>query len=211
MELSILNVKGEDTGKKVTLSEEIFGIQPNEHVVYLDVKQYLANQRQGTHKAKERGEVNYSTRKIKRQKGTGGARAGSRRSPIMVGGGRIFGPRPRDYGFKINKKTKVLARKSALAAKAQADAVTILENFSFDAPKTKDYLNFLDAHSLTGKKTLLILGEADNNVYLSGRNIPKTKITTASQVNTYELLHADRLLISEPALIVLDNILNRYQ
>ena len=211
MELSILNVKGEDTGKKVTLSEEIFGIQPNEHVVYLDVKQYLANQRQGTHKAKERGEVNYSTRKLKRQKGTGGARAGSRRSPIMVGGGRIFGPRPRDYGFKINKKTKVLARKSVLAAKAQADAVMILENFTFDAPKTKDYLNFLNAHSLTGKKTLLILGEADNNVYLSGRNIPKTKITTASQVNTYELLHADRLLISEPALIVLDNILNRYQ
>lgn len=211
MELSILNVKGEDTGKKVTLSEEIFGIQPNEHVVYLDVKQYLANQRQGTHKTKERGEVNYSTRKLKRQKGTGGARAGSRRSPIMVGGGRIFGPRPRDYGFKINKKTKVLARKSVLAAKAQADAVMILENFTFDAPKTKDYLNFLDAHSLTGKKTLLILGEADNNVYLSGRNIPKTKITTASQVNTYELLHADRLLISEPALIVLDNILNRYQ
>jgi len=211
MELSILNVKGEDTGKKVTLSEEIFGIQPNQHVVYLDVKQYLANQRQGTHKAKERGEVNYSTRKLKRQKGTGGARAGSRRSPIMVGGGRIFGPRPRDYGFKINKKTKVLARKSALAAKAQADAVMILENFTFDAPKTKDYLNFLSAHSLTGKKTLLILGEADHNVYLSGRNIPKTKITTASQVNTYELLHADRLLISEPALIVLDNILNRYQ
>ncbi|GHB53430.1 50S ribosomal protein L4 [Persicitalea jodogahamensis] len=211
MELSILNVKGEDTGKKVTLSEEIFGIEPNEHVVYLDVKQYLANQRQGTHKAKERGEVNYSTRKLKRQKGTGGARAGSRRSPIMVGGGRIFGPRPRDYGFKINKKTKVLARKSVLAAKAQANAVMILENFTFDAPKTKDYLQFLDAHSLTGKKTLLILGEADNNVYLSGRNIPKTKITTASQVNTYELLHADRLLISEPALIVLDNLLNRYQ
>ena len=211
MELSILNVKGEDTGKKVTLSDEIFGIRPNEHVVYLDVKQYLANQRQGTHKAKERGEVNYSTRKLKRQKGTGGARAGSRRSPIMVGGGRFFGPRPRDYGFKINKKTKVLARKSVLAAKAQADAVMILENFTFDAPKTKDYLNFLDAHSLTGKKTLLILGEADNNVYLSGRNIPKTKITTAAQVNTYELLHADRLLISEPALIVLDNILNRYQ
>jgi len=211
MELSILNVKGEDTGKKVTLSEEIFGIRPNEHVVYLDVKQYLANQRQGTHKAKERGEVNYSTRKLKRQKGTGGARAGSRRSPIMVGGGRIFGPRPRDYGFKINKKTKVLARKSALAAKAQENAVMILENFTFDAPKTKDYLNFLAAHSLTGKKTLLILGEADSNVYLSGRNIPKTKITTASQVNTYELLHADRLLISEPALIVLDNILNRYQ
>ncbi len=211
MELSILNVKGEDTGKKVTLSEEIFGIKPNEHVVYLDVKQYLANQRQGTHKAKERGEVNYSTRKLKRQKGTGGARAGSRRSPVMVGGGRIFGPRPRDYGFKINKKTKVLARKSVLAAKAQANAVMILENFTFEVPKTKDYLQFLDAHSLTGKKTLLILGEADNNVYLSGRNIPKTKITTASQVSTYELLHADQLLISEPALIVLDNILNRYE
>jgi large subunit ribosomal protein L4 len=208
MELSVINIKGEDTGKKVTLSEEIFGIEPNEHAVYLDVKQYLANQRQGTHKAKERAEVSYSTRKLKRQKGTGGARAGSRKSPVFVGGGRIFGPRPRDYGFKLNKKVKVLARKSALAAKANADSVSIMEEFTFDAPKTKSYLNILNALSLTGKKTLLILAAADENVYLSGRNIPKTKIATADNVNTYDLMNADRLLISEPALSVLENLLN---
>ncbi len=209
MELSVFNIKGEETGSKITLSEEIFGIQPNEHAVYLDVKQYLANQRQGTHKAKERGEVNYTTKKMKKQKGTGGARSGSRRNPILVGGGRIFGPRPRDYSFKLNKKVKVLARKSALAVKAQENAVSILEAFTFDAPKTKSYLNLLSALSLSGKKTLLILGDADKNVYLSGRNIPKTKIMSASDVNTYELLHADRLLICQPALEVLDNLLNR--
>lgn len=209
MELSVINIKGEDTGKKITLSEDIFGIAPNEHAVYLDVKQYLANQRQGTHKSKERAEVNYSTRKLKRQKGTGGARAGSRKSPVFVGGGRIFGPRPRDYGFKLNKKVKVLARKSALASKAQSDAVSILEEFTFDTPRTKSYLEFLNAISMTGKKTLLILGEADKNVYLSGRNIPKTKITTADMVNTYELMHADRLLISAPALDVLETLLNK--
>ncbi|MPR34482.1 50S ribosomal protein L4 [Salmonirosea aquatica] len=209
MELSVINIKGEDTGKKITLSEEIFGITPNEHAVYLDVKQYLANQRQGTHKSKERAEVNYSTRKLKRQKGTGGARAGSRKSPVFVGGGRIFGPRPRDYGFKLNKKVKVLARKSALAAKAQADSVSIVEEFTFDAPRTKSYLEFLNAISVTGQKTLLILGAADKNVYLSGRNIPKTRIMTADMVNTYELLHADRLLISTPALDVLETLLNK--
>ncbi len=209
MELSVFNIKGEETGSKVTLSEEIFGIEPNEHAVYLDVKQYLANQRQGTHKTKERGEVNYTTKKMKKQKGTGGARSGSRRNPILVGGGRIFGPRPRDYSFKLNKKVKVLARKSALAAKAQENAVSVLEAFTFDAPKTKSYLNLLSALSLSGKKTLLILGEADKNVYLSGRNIPKTKIMSASDVNTYELLHADRLLICQPALEVLDNLLNK--
>ena len=209
MELSVINIKGEDTGKKITLSEDIFGIAPNEHAVYLDVKQYLANQRQGTHKSKERAEVNYSTRKLKRQKGTGGARAGSRKSPVFVGGGRIFGPRPRDYSFKLNKKVKVLARKSALAAKAQSNAVSILEEFTFDTPRTKSYLEFLNAISMTGKKTLLILGAADKNVYLSGRNIPKTQITTADMVNTYELMHADRLLISAPALDVLETLLNK--
>ena len=209
MELSVINIKGEDTGKKITLSEEIFGIAPNEHAVYLDVKQYLANQRQGTHKSKERAEVNYSTRKLKRQKGTGGARAGSRKSPVFVGGGRIFGPRPRDYSFKLNKKVKVLARKSALAVKAQSNAVSILEEFTFDTPRTKSYLEFLNAISMTGKKTLLILGAADKNVYLSGRNIPKTQITTADMVNTYELMHADRLLISAPALDVLETLLNK--
>lgn len=209
MELSVLNIKGEDTGKKVTLAESIFSIEPNEHAMYLDVKQYLANQRQGTHKSKERAEVNYSTRKIKRQKGTGGARAGSIKSPVFVGGGRIFGPRPRDYSFKINKKVKVLARISALAAKANTNSVSILENFTFDEPKTKSYLNVLNALSLNGTKTLLILASVDKNVYLSGRNIPKTKITTADMVNTYDLLNADRLLISEPALSVLENLLTK--
>ena len=175
MELSVLNIKGEDTGKKVNVSEEIFGIEPNTHAIYLDVKLYLANQRQGTHKSKERAEVNHSTRKIKRQKGTGGARAGSIKSPVFVGGGRIFGPRPRDYGFKINKKVKALARKSALSVKAQSNAVSVLEAFTFEAPKTKSFLNVLTSLSLVNTKTLLILSEIDNNVYLSSRNIPKAK------------------------------------
>lgn len=209
MELSVINIKGEDTGKKVTLSEDIFGIEPNEHAIYLDVKQYLANQRQGTHKSKERAEINHSTRKIKRQKGTGGARAGSIKSPVFVGGGRIFGPRPRNYGFKLNKKVKVLARKSAFAAKANGNSISIMEPFTFETPKTKSYLEVLNALSLTGTKTLLILPEVDANVYLSGRNIPKTKITTADMVNTYDLMNADRLLISEPALSVLETLLNK--
>ena len=209
MELSVINIKGEATGKKVTLSEDIFGIEPNEHAIYLDVKQYLANQRQGTHKSKERAEINHSTRKIKRQKGTGGARAGSIKSPVFVGGGRIFGPRPRNYGFKLNKKVKVLARKSAFAAKANGNSISIMEPFTFETPKTKSYLEVLNALSLTGTKTLLILPEVDANVYLSGRNIPKTKITTADMVNTYDLMNADRLLISEPALSVLETLLNK--
>ncbi|TDB68813.1 50S ribosomal protein L4 [Arundinibacter roseus] len=209
MELSVINIKGEDTGKKISLSEDIFGVEPNEHAIYLDVKQYLANQRQGTHKAKERAEVSYSTRKIKRQKGTGGARAGSIKSPVFVGGGRIFGPRPRDYGFKLNKKVKTLARKSAFAVKANANSISVLEAFTFDAPKTKSYLNVLNALSLVGTKTLLILPANDANVYLSGRNVPKAKITTADMVNTYDLMNADRLLISEPALSVLETLLNK--
>ncbi|GAB3176660.1 50S ribosomal protein L4 [Telluribacter humicola] len=209
MELSVLNIKGEDSGKKVTLSEDIFGIEPNEHAIYLDVKQYLANQRQGTHKAKERAEVSYSTRKIKRQKGTGGARAGSIKSPVFVGGGRIFGPRPRDYGFKVNKKVKTLARISALAAKAKGDSISVIEAFSFDAPKTKSFLNVLNALSLTNTKTLLILPDVDNNVYLSSRNIPKTKVATADTVNTYDLMNAERLIISEPALSKLETLLNK--
>jgi large subunit ribosomal protein L4 len=209
MELSVINIKGEDTGKKITLSEDIFGIEPNEHAIYLDVKQYLANQRQGTHKSKERAEINHSTRKIKRQKGTGGARAGSIKSPIFVGGGRVFGPRPRDYSFKLNKKVKVLARKSAFAAKANGNSISIMEAFTFETPKTKSYLEVLNALSLTGTKTLLILPAVDTNVYLSGRNIPKTKITTADMVNTYDLMNADRLLISESALSVLETLLNK--
>ncbi len=207
MELSVLNIKGEDSGRKVSLSESIYGIAPNEHVVYLDVKQYLANQRQGTHKSKERAEVRYSTRKIKRQKGTGGARAGSIKSPLFVGGGRVFGPRPRDYSFKLNKKIKVLARKSVLSAKAQENAIAIIEPFTFEAPKTKSYQSLLQALSLSGIKTLLILGENDQNVYLSGRNLPKTKITTAALINTYDLINADRLIISENALPKIETLL----
>ncbi|WP_031528752.1 50S ribosomal protein L4 [Dyadobacter crusticola] len=209
MELSVLNIKGEDTGKKVSVSEDIFGIEPNTHAIYLDVKLYLANQRQGTHKSKERAEVNHSTRKIKRQKGTGGARAGSIKSPVFVGGGRIFGPRPRDYGFKLNKKVKVLARKSAFSAKAQSDAISVLEAFTFDAPKTKSYLNVLTSLSLVNTKTLLILPSIDSNVYLSSRNIPKAKVTTVDAVNTYDLMYADRLLISESALSILETQLNK--
>jgi large subunit ribosomal protein L4 len=209
MELSVFNIKGEDTGKKVTMSEEIFGIEPNTHAIYLDVKLYLANQRQGTHKSKERAEINHSTRKIKKQKGTGGARAGSIKSPVFVGGGRIFGPRPRNYSFKINKKVKVLARISALSVKAKSDAISILESFTFDSPKTKSYLNVLSSLSLSNKKTLLILPAVDSNVYLSSRNIPKTKVTTVDSVNTYDLMNADRLLISESALSILETQLNK--
>lgn len=208
MELSVLNIEGKDSGRKVTLPEEIFGIEPNEHVVYLDVKHYLARQRQGTHKAKERGEVNYSTRKIKRQKGTGGARAGSIKSPVFVGGGRIFGPRPRDYGFKLNKKVKGLARRSVLSARAKENAISVLEAFTFEQPKTKSYLSLLNALSLNGKKTLLILEGQNKNVYLSGRNLPKTKIITADSVNTYDLINAERLIITETALPKIETLLS---
>jgi large subunit ribosomal protein L4 len=209
MEIAVLNIKGEDTGKKVSLSEEIFGIEPNQHVVYLDVKQYLANQRQGTHKSKERAEIAHSTRKIKRQKGTGGARAGSIKSPVFVGGGRVFGPRPRDYSFKLNKKVKVLARKSVLSAKAKANGISVVEDFTFDAPKTKQYLAMLSALSVSNKKTLLILPAHDNNVYLSSRNIPKVNVSIADDVNTYDLINADVLLISEGAISKLENLLNK--
>lgn len=208
MEIAVLNIKGEDTGKKVTLSEEVFGIEPNQHVVYLDVKQYLANQRQGTHKSKERAEIAHSTRKIKRQKGTGGARAGSIKSPVFIGGGRVFGPRPRDYYFKLNKKVKVLARKSVLSSKAKADSISIIEDFTFESPKTKQYLEMLSALSLSNKKTLLILSSYDKNVYLSGRNIPKVNVSIADDVNTYDLINAEVLLISEGAISKLENLLN---
>jgi large subunit ribosomal protein L4 len=199
MELSVLNIQGKETGKKVTLSDEIFGIEPNEHVVWLDVKQFLANQRQGTHKAKARAEVSRSTRKLKKQKGTGGARAGSAKSPLMKGGGRIFGPVPRDYSFKVNKKVKSLARQSAYAAKAQSGNVIVLEGFSFDAPKTKSYLAMLNALSLNGTKTLMILPEDNQNVFLSGRNVPKAKVATAGQINTYDIVNATQLIIVEGA------------
>ncbi len=200
MEVSVLNNSGKDTGRKVELPDAIFGIQPNDHAIYLDVKQYLANQRQGTHKSKERGEVTGSTKKIKKQKGTGGARAGSIKSPLMKGGGRVFGPRPRDYSFKVNKKVKALARKSALSYKASATAIAVLEDFTLNAPRTKDYIQFLNAFEAADKKTLLILPEVNQNIVLSSRNLKKAKVSTVNQLNTYELLHADKLLISEGSL-----------
>lgn len=199
MELPVLQHTGEDTGRKVQLAEEIFGIVPNDHAIYLDVKHIQANKRQGTHKAKERGEITGSTRKIKKQKGTGTARAGSIKSPLFKGGGRIFGPRPRDYGFKLNKKVKRLARKSTLTYKAQEQSITILADFSLEAPKTKHYLNMLNSLALADQKTLLILPALDNNMVLASRNLQKAKVVVADQINTYDLLNAKRLLISESA------------
>jgi large subunit ribosomal protein L4 len=199
MQLSVLNINGTETGRKVILSDEIFGIEPNNHVLYLAVKQYLANQRQGTHKAKQRNEVAGSTRKLVRQKGTGGARKGSIKNPQYRGGGRIFGPVPRDYSFKINGKVNKLARRSALSYKAKDTAIKVLENFNFATPKTKEYIKLLSALAVTGTKTLLVLPEHTPNVYLSGRNIPKTAIVTADMLNTYDIIHADTLILCEGA------------
>ncbi|MGY6742131.1 MAG: 50S ribosomal protein L4 [Cecembia sp.] len=207
MELAVLKHNGEETGRKVNLSDEVFGIEPNDHAIYLDVKQYLANQRQGTHKSKERNEVAGSTKKIKKQKGTGGARAGSLKSPIFRGGGRVFGPRPRNYSFKLNKSLKRLARKSALSYKVKENSLMILENVSFDAPKTKSYLALLNGLSLADKKTLLVLPEVNKNVYLSSRNLPKAKVVTVDSVNTYELLNADSLVLCEGSVSKLENLL----
>lgn len=207
MEITVLKSNGEDTGRRVSLSDDIYNIEPNDHVIYLDVKQYLANQRQGTHKSKERAEVAGSTKKIKKQKGTGTARAGSLKSPVFRGGGRVFGPKPRDYSFKLNKKTKVLARKSALSYKAKENSIAILEDFSFEAPKTKAYLQLLSSLSLSDKKTLLVLADSNPNIALSARNIKSAKVTTANQLNTYDLLHADNLLLSEGALEKIENLL----
>lgn len=209
MEIAVKKYNGEDTGRKVNLSDEIFGIEPNDHAIYLDVKQLLANKRQGTHKAKERAEIAGSTKKIKKQKGTGTARAGSIKSPIFVGGGRVFGPRPRSYSFKINKKVKSLARKSALAYKAKDNGIAIFEDFSFEAPKTKEYINMLNAHSLSDKKTLLVLPSNDKNIVLSGRNLPNAKVITADQLNTYDVLHADNIIFVESSIEKIDNILNK--
>ena len=208
MNIPILNIKGENTGRQASLNEAIFQVEPNDHAIYLDVKQYLANQRQGTHKAKERGEIAKSTRKVKRQKGTGGARMGSMKSPLIKGGGRVFGPRPRDYSFKLNKKVKVLARKSALSYKVQDQGITILEDFSIEQPKTKAYIEILKNLSMTGEKTLMVLPKSDKNVVLSGRNLPKVKITVASNLNTYDLLNADKLIICEGSIGIIENILN---
>lgn len=207
MELSIFNNKGQDTGKKATLATEVFGIEPSEHAVWLDVKQYLANQRQGTHKAKQRAEINKSTRKLHRQKGTGGARHGSIKSPIYVGGGRVFGPVQRDYFFKLNKKVKSLARKSVLSTRAKENNISIIEDFSFDAPKTKAYISFLQSLSLTDTKTLFVVSDTNENVYLSGRNLPKATIVSADELSTYSLVNAQKVLISESALAKIESLL----
>ena len=188
MELAVYNIKGEDTGRKVTLNDEVFGIEPNEHAVYLDVKQYLANQRQGTHKSKERSEVSGSTRKLHKQKGGGGSRIGDINSPVLVGGGRVFGPRPRDYRFKLNKKVKLLARKSALSAKAAEGSIVVVEDFNFEAPKTKEFVNFTKNLKLEGSKILVVLASQNKNVYLSARNIERANIITANELNTYKVL-----------------------
>ena len=209
MELAVINHQGQDTGRKVTLSDEIFAIEPNDNAIYLDVKQYLANQRQGTHKSKERNEVAGSTKKIKKQKGTGGARAGSLKSPLFRGGGRVFGPKPRDYSFKLNKKMKQLARKSALSYKVKDNSLMVLEDLSFDAPKTKSYIALLNGLALADKKTLLVLPEDNKNVFLSSRNLPKAKVVTVNDVNTYQLLHADHLVLCEGSVSKLETILSK--
>jgi large subunit ribosomal protein L4 len=208
MEINVLNINGQETGRKVTLNEEIFGIEPNDHVLYLDVKQYLANQRQGTAKAKERSEHAGSTRKLGRQKGGGGARHGDINSPLLRGGGRVFGPRPRDYRFKLNKKVKVLARKSALSYKAQENAIIVIEDFNFESPKTKDFLNIIKNLKVEGKKQLFLLPESQKNVYLSARNLQGVKLMQASMLNTYHVLDAEVLVVTENSLGVIDNILS---
>jgi len=207
MEIAVLKNSGEETGRKVSLSEDIFGIEPNDHAIYLDVKQFLANQRQGTHKSKERAEIKGSTKKIKKQKGTGTARAGSIKSPVFRGGGRVFGPRPRNYGFKLNKKLKQLARKSALTYKVQDKSVLILEDFTFEAPRTKDFINVLNNISVADKKTLVVLASQDKNVTLSGRNLQNAKVTTADSLNTYDVLNADSLVLSESSIEKIVNLL----
>ena len=209
MEVSVLNINGQETGRKVTLDEAIFGVEPNDHVIYLDVKQYLANQRQGNAKAKERSEHAGSTRKLGRQKGGGGARHGDINSPLMRGGGRVFGPKPRDYGFKLNKKVKQLARKSALTYKAQENAILVLEDFNFEAPKTKEIVNIAKNLKVDGKKLLFVLPDTNKNVYLSAHNLQRTEVMEAASINTYKVLNADVMLITEKSLEVIDGILNK--
>ena len=200
MELNVLNITGQETGKKVKLKNSIFGVEPNDHAIYLDVKQFLANGRQGTHKAKERAEITGSTRKIKRQKGTGTARVGSVKSPVLRGGGRIFGPRPRDYGFKLNKKLKQLARYSALTYKAKDKAILVLEDFTLEAPKTKEFTSLLNNLNISDKRSLMVLNEQNKNIYLSSRNLQGTKVLTLSELNTYEIMKASKLVFVESSL-----------
>ena len=206
MEIAIYNVSGKDTGKKAVLKDEIFGIEPNNHAIYLDVKQYLANQRQGTHKSKQRNEVAGSTRKLKKQKGTGGARAGSILSPLFVGGGRVFGPVPRDYSFKLNKKLKQLARKSALAYKVKGEALTVVEDFAMEAPKTKEFIGITTNLNLEGKKILLVLPESNANVALSARNLQNVKVVLASNINTYDVMNAGNIVLAEGSVNVINQM-----
>ena len=209
MEVSVLNRNGQDTGKKVTLLDSIFAIEPNDHAIYLDVKQYLAAQRQGTAKTKERSEMSGSTRKLGRQKGGGGARRGDINSPVLVGGARVFGPKPRDYGFKLNKKVKQLARKSALSYKVKESALVVVEDFTFEAPKTKDFIAFVENLKIADKKVLVALSGIDRNMFLSARNLKKAGVTTASQLNTYGILDAGVLVVTESALKDIEGILNK--
>ena len=208
MEINVLNIKGEDTGRKVTLNESIFGIEPNDHVIYLDVKRYLAAQRQGTAKSKERSEISGSTRKLGRQKGGGGARRGDIKSPVLVGGGRVFGPTPRDYSIKLNRKVKALARRSALSYKAQENSIVVVEDFTMDTPKTKDFVNITKNLKVEGKKVLLLLPEVNKNVYLSARNLQRAEVMMASTLNTYKVLNADVVVVTENSLKSIDEILN---
>jgi large subunit ribosomal protein L4 len=208
MELNVLNIKGEETGKKIVLNDEIFGIEPNDHAIYLDVKQYLANQRQGTHKAKERAEVNYSTRKIKRQKGTGGARAGSLKAPVFRGGGRVFGPRPRTYDFKLNKKVKQLARKSALTYKAQENGIIVVEDFALAVAKTKEFVAIQNNLKINDKKSLFVLPDTNKNIYLSSRNLEGVKVISASDLTTYDILNASSVVILEGSLEKINGVFN---
>ena len=209
MEVSVLNIKGQETGRKVVLDDAIYGIEPNDHAIYLDVKLFLANQRQGTAKAKERSELSGSTRKLGRQKGGGGARRGDINSPVLVGGARVFGPQPRDYGFKLNKKVRRLARKSALAYKAQENAIVVVEDFTFDAPKTKSFIEVLNNLKVDGKKSLFVLPSTDKAVYLSARNIERVNVMAASALNTYKVLDADVLVLTEGALGIVSENLNK--
>ena len=209
MKVAVLDINGKDTGRKANLSNKVFAIEPNNHAVYLDVKQYLANQRQGTHKAKERAEIAGSTRKIKKQKGTGTARAGSIKSGVFKGGGRIFGPRPRNYGFKLNKNVKRLARKSALTIKAQEKAIVVLEDFDFESPKTKEFTAVLKALSLESKKSLFVLGAPNNNVYLSSRNLKGSEVITNSELSTYKILNAKQLVLLESAIEGIESNLSK--
>ena len=209
MEVAVLKSSGEKTSKKVSLSDEIFGIEPNDHAIYLDVKSFLANQRQGTAKSKQRNEISGSSKKLKKQKGTGGARAGNIKNPQFKGGGRVFGPTPRDYSFKLNKKVKDLARKSALTYKAKDNAIAVLEDFNFETPKTTNYIKMLSALSLSDKKTLLVLPEKNKNVVLSGRNIKNAKVTTADQISTYDVMNADNVIFIESSVSKVETLLNK--